>query len=74
MKMVYTLDGSTPTPSSSVYARAYQGEWKHHHQGYATILPSGKMSRIRTIDPVEKQTYAPAVNVEDAKPGLQMKP
>ena len=30
------------------------------------------MSRIRTID-VEKQTYAPAVKVEDAKPGLQMK-
>ena len=30
------------------------------------------MSRIRTVD-VEKQTYAPAVKVEGAKPGLQMK-
>ena len=38
----------------------------------ATVLPSGKMSRIRTIQ-VEKQNYAPSVEVKDVKPGLEMK-
>lgn len=71
MKMVYTLDGSTPTPSSSAYAEPIRVSGNTIIK-IATILPSGKMSRIRTID-VEKQTYAPAVKVEDAKPGLQMK-
>ena len=71
MKMVYTLDGSTPTPSSSAYAEPIRVSGNTIIK-IATILPSGKMSRIRTVD-VEKQTYAPAVKVEDAKPGLQMK-
>lgn len=71
MKMVYTLDGSTPTPSSSAYAEPIRVS-ENTIIKIATILPSGKMSRIRTID-VEKQTYAPAVKVEGAKPGLQMK-
>ena len=71
MKMVYTLDGSTPTPSSSAYAEPIRVSGNTIIK-IATILPSGKMSRIRTID-VEKQTYAPAVKVEGAKPGLQMK-
>ena len=38
----------------------------------ATVLPSGKMSKVRTID-VEKQNYAPAVNVSDTKAGLQLR-
>ena len=38
----------------------------------ATVLPSGKMSRTRTIQ-VEKQNYAPSVEVKDVKPGLEMK-
>ena len=71
MKMVYTLDGSTPTPSSSAYAEPIRVSGNTIIK-IATILPSGKMSRIRTVD-VEKQTYAPAVKVEGAKPGLQMK-
>lgn len=65
MKMVYTLDGSTPTPSSSAYAEPIRVSGNTIIK-IATILPSGKMSRIRTVD-VEKQTYAPAVKVEGSK-------
>ena len=35
-------------------------------------MPSGKMSKVRTID-VEKQNYAPAVNVSETKAGLQLR-
>ena len=71
MKMVYTLDGTMPTPESLVYTAPIPV----NHDciiNIATVLPSGKMSRIRTIQ-VEKQNYAPSVEVKDVKPGLEMK-
>ncbi len=69
--MVYTLDGSTPTPSSAVYTEPIRVSGNTTIK-IATVLPSGKMSKMRTID-VEKQTYAPAVKVNDAKAGLQLR-
>ena len=71
MKMVYTLDGSIPTPSSAVYTEPIKVS-SNTTIKIATVLPSGKMSKVRTID-VEKQTYAPAVKLNDAKAGLQLR-
>ena len=71
VKMVYTLDGSTPTPSSAVYTAPIPVSGNTIIK-IATVLPTGKMSKIRTVE-VEKQTYAPAVKVEAPKQGLKMK-
>ena len=71
MKMVYTLDGTTPQPSSPTYTAPI----KMSGDGVikiATVLPSGKMSKVRTIV-VEKQAYAPAASVANPKPGLNMR-
>lgn len=71
VKMVYTLDGATPTPSSTVYTAPIPVSGNTIIR-IATVLPTGKMSKIRTVE-VEKQTYAPAVKVEAPKQGLKMK-
>lgn len=71
IKMVYTLDGSPPTPSSTVYTAPIPVSGNTIIR-IATVLPTGKMSKIRTVE-VEKQTYAPAVKVEAPKQGLKMK-
>lgn len=71
VKMVYTLDGSTPTPSSAVYTAPIPVSGNTIIK-IATVLPTGKMSKIRTVE-VEKQAYAPAVKVEAPKQGLKMK-
>lgn len=71
VKMVYTLDGSTPTPSSTVYTAPIPVSGNTIIK-IATVLPTGKMSKIRTVE-VEKQAYAPAVKVEAPKKGLKMK-
>ena len=71
VKMVYTLDGSTPTPSSTVYTAPIPVSGNTIIR-IATVLPTGKMSKIRTVE-VEKQAYAPAVKVEAPKQGLKMK-
>lgn len=68
--MVYTMDGSEPNANSTVYtapiAVSESGVLK-----ICTILPSGKTSPVRTIT-LEKQSYSPAVEVSDAKPGLKL--
>ena len=71
IKMVYTLDGSTPTPSSAVYTAPIPVSGNTIIR-IATVLPTGKMSKIRTVE-VEKQAYAPAVKGEAPKQGLKMK-
>ena len=71
IKMVYTLDGTTPTPSSTVYTVPISVSGNTIIR-IATVLPTGKMSKIRTIE-VEKQAYAPAVKVEAPKQGLKIK-
>lgn len=70
MKIVYTTDGSEPTPESTVYTTPIEftesGVLK-----IASVLPSGKMSKIRTIT-VEKQALTPAQVVAGTAPGLNM--
>lgn len=70
IKMVYTTDGTEPTQESTPYSAPIEftesGVLK-----IRSVLLSGKMSRVRTIT-VEKQTPAPAKEVKDAKPGLEM--
>lgn len=69
--MVYTLDGSEPDARSAVYTAPILFE----NSGVlkiATLLPSGKLSRVRTIE-VEKQKLTPAQNPETKRPGLEVK-
>lgn len=70
IKMVYTLDGSEPSPESTVY----EGPIGFTESGILkirSVLPSGKMSPTRTIT-VEKQALAPAKEVSKTAPGLKM--
>lgn len=70
VKIVYTIDGSEPTAESTVYSAPIEftesGVLK-----IRSVLPSGKMSKTRTIK-VEKQTLAPAKEVSKTAPGLEM--
>lgn len=70
VKVVYTIDGTEPTAESTVYSAPIEftesGVLK-----IRSILPSGKMSKTRTIT-VEKQALAPAKEVAKTTPGLEM--
>ena len=70
IKMVYTLDGSEPTPASTAYTAPIEIT-ETTTLKIASVLPSGKMSPIRTIQ-VEKQSLAPAKEVAQTTPGLNM--
>ena len=70
IKMVYTLDGSEPTPASTAYTAPIEIS-ETTTLKIASVLPSGKMSPIRTIQ-VEKQSLAPAKEVAKTTPGLNM--
>lgn len=69
--MVYTLDGSEPDAQSATYSAPIifknTGTLK-----IATLLPSGKLSPVRTIE-VEKQEPVPAQKREVKTPGLEVK-
>ncbi len=69
--MVYTTDGTEPTPASTVYTEPLTFK-ETTTLKIRSVLPSGKMSPTRTIT-VEKQALAPAKTVENAKNGLNMK-
>lgn len=69
MKMVFTTDGSEPTAQSQEYTAALPIT-ENTTVKAASVLPSGKMSPIRTIT-FEKQTLTPADSVANTKPGLQ---
>lgn len=61
VKMVYTTDGTTPTPSSTPYdTTAILTFTDNTILKIASVLASDKMSPIRTIT-VEKQSLAPSV-------------
>ena len=70
IKMVYTFDGSEPTPASTAYTAPIEIT-ETTTLKIASVLPSGKMSPIRTIQ-VEKQSLAPAKEVAKTTPGLNM--
>lgn len=70
IKMVYTLDGNEPTPASTAYTAPIEIT-ETTTLKIASVLPSGKMSPIRTIQ-VEKQSLAPAKEVAKTTPGLNM--
>ena len=70
VKMVYTLDGTEPTINSAVY-NAPLDFTENATVKIASVLPSGKMSRVRTVT-VEKQELSPAAKVEKKAPGLNM--
>lgn len=70
VKMVYTLDGTKPTLNSAVYESPFNIS-ENVTVNIASILPSGKMSRVRTIK-VEKQKLSPAVNLKKKVQGLNM--
>ena len=69
--MVYTLDGTDPTPQSAVYAEPFKFT-ETTTLKIRSVLPSGKMSPVRTIN-IEKQAYAPAKQVAAKKAGLAVK-
>ncbi|MGL5619936.1 MAG: family 20 glycosylhydrolase, partial [Tannerellaceae bacterium] len=71
IKIVYTLDGTEPTANSTEYTAPFSIK-ETTTVKTRTVLPSGKMSRVRTIK-VEKQPYAPATEVANAKKGLAIK-
>ena len=69
--MVYTLDGSEPTPASAKYTEPLKFT-ETTTLKIRSVLPSGKMSPTRTIT-VEKQALSPAKDVAEKKQGLNMK-
>lgn len=71
IKMLYTIDGSEPNLNSKEYTEPLSFT-EDATIKICSVLPSGKMSTIRTIT-IDKQTYAPAIEVENAKNGLKLK-
>lgn len=69
LPMVYTLDGSEPTPHSKMYNKPIIVS-DDQTVYIATLLPSGKMSRTRVID-VVKDNLRPAYKGE-TKPGMRL--
>lgn len=70
IKMVYTLDGTEPTATSTAYTEPIEVS-ETTTLKIASVLPSGKMSPIRTIS-VIKEEPAPAKEVESTTAGLNM--
>jgi len=70
-RMFYTLDGSEPDMNSIEYKEPVKVNGNTLIK-ICTILPSGKKSMVRNVK-VEKQTLAPAVNVENPSKGLNFR-
>lgn len=68
VKIVYTTDGQEPSQNSEEYKQPLKFS-DNVTLKVRSVLPSGKMSVIRTIA-VEKQDYAPAITTETT-PGLK---
>ncbi len=67
--MVYTTDGSEPSAFSNEYKQPLIFA-ENKTINIATLLPSGKMSKVRTIT-IEKTTVQAAADVETSKTGLE---
>jgi hexosaminidase len=64
--MVYTTDGSEPTAASAEYTAPLTFT-ETATMKIRSVLPSGRMSPVRTIE-IEKQDYAPAVAIPEGTP------
>lgn len=62
MKMVYTLDGSEPTPASAIYEKPFEFS-SNATLKIACVTSYGKMGPVRTLN-IEKQQLRPSVKVE----------
>lgn len=71
VKMVYTLDKTVPEAHSAEYIRPLKFT-ESGEINIRSILPSGKMSVIRTIE-VEKQTWNEALKEAPKRKGLRLK-
>lgn len=69
IRMVYTTDGSEPTATSPEYTAPIPVK-DNCVIKVASVLPSGRLSTVRAIT-FERQTYAPAVELTNIKPGLR---
>ena len=69
IRIVYTTDGSEPTAQSSTYTQPLP-IYTDRVVKVASVLPSGKVSRVRSII-FQKQELAPAVLLVEQKPGLR---
>lgn len=69
LPMVYTLDGSEPMANSALYDTPILVN-DNQTVRIATLLPSGKMSKVRTIE-VVKTNLLPAY-LGDTKPGIKI--
>lgn len=70
-RMVFTVDGSVPNTESQVYQNPLIFNADATLK-IASVLPQGKMSRVRTIT-IEKQILSEAVEENNVKPGLVAK-
>ncbi len=68
LTMVYTLDGSMPTATSTIYSAPIELT-RSTRVRIATLLSSGKMSQVRDVE-VVKQPLQPACQVTGVQPGL----
>ncbi|NER12839.1 family 20 glycosylhydrolase [Leptobacterium flavescens] len=70
VKMVYTVDGSTPDANSPVYKEPMNFK-ENTVLKIASVLPHGKTSPVREIR-IEQQQMIPAVDPGKTKPGLSV--
>lgn len=70
-KMVYTTDGSEPTAQSDEYTTPLTFN-ENTTLKIATVLPSGKLSKVRTVT-IQKQTPSKGQELKNPSKGLEMK-
>lgn len=70
-KMVYTTDGSEPTAQSDEYTTSLTFN-ENTTLKIATVLPSGKLSKVRTVT-IQKQTPSKGQELKNPAKGLEMR-
>ena len=70
MRMVYTLDGTEPTPASACYEKPF-ALTSDATLKIACVTSYGKMGKVRTLD-IRKQPLRPAVKLSH-KPALNLR-
>lgn len=70
-KMVYTTDGSEPTAQSNEYTAPLTFN-ENTTLKIATALPSGKLSKVRTVT-IQKQTPSKGQELKNPAKGLEMR-